>query len=211
LRLGTRGVWKAAITVDLVSCLIAEQFPQWTELGIRPVALGGWDNATFRLGDDMSVRVPSHQRYVAQLDKEHRSLPVFAPHPPLQQRPSADSPHPRSPRFRTARHTQARSPTRSRTSLSPTASTQRPPTRSTPKSDPVCRSQPALSVSRYSPRTPPDGGSSSATGRSAEQIPCSLARSSTMTPVRHIGLLSVGIRKRARTERLRDVSDIRAR
>jgi hypothetical protein len=69
----------------------------------------------------------------------------------------------------------------------------------------------ALSVSRYSPRTPPDGGSSSATGRSAEQIPCSLARSSTMTPVRHIGLLSVGIRKRARTERLRDVSDIRAR
>ncbi len=36
--------------------LVAEQFPQWTHLPVRPVELDGWDNTTFRLGDDMSVR-----------------------------------------------------------------------------------------------------------------------------------------------------------
>ena len=50
---------KAEITVDVVSCLIAEQFPQWTDLEVRRVALDGWDNTTFRLGDEMSVRLPS--------------------------------------------------------------------------------------------------------------------------------------------------------
>ncbi|MEY2424312.1 MAG: hypothetical protein QOI95_4379 [Acidimicrobiaceae bacterium] len=38
---------------------ITEQFPQWADLPIRPVALDGWDNTTFRLGEDMSVRLPS--------------------------------------------------------------------------------------------------------------------------------------------------------
>jgi aminoglycoside phosphotransferase (APT) family kinase protein len=76
-------VWKAEITVDLVSCLISEQFPQWAGLEIRPVALDGWDNTTFRLGQDMSVRIPSHQRYVPQIDKEHRWLPLLAPQLPV--------------------------------------------------------------------------------------------------------------------------------
>lgn len=74
---------KRDITIDVVSCLIAEQFPQWADLPIRPVDLDGWDNATFRLGDDKSVRLPSHEMYVPQIDKEHRWLPVLAPHLPL--------------------------------------------------------------------------------------------------------------------------------
>ena len=74
---------KADITVEVVTCLIAEQFPQWTGLGIRPVALDGWDNTTFRLGDELSVRLPSHKRYVPQIDKEHRCLPILAPHLPV--------------------------------------------------------------------------------------------------------------------------------
>lgn len=74
---------KKDITVDVVACLIAEQFPQWAGLPIQPVALDGWDNTTFRLGHDMSVRLPSHQRYVPQIVKEHRWLPVIAPHLPL--------------------------------------------------------------------------------------------------------------------------------
>lgn len=74
---------KAEITVDVVSCLVAEQFPQWAGLEIRPVALDGWDNTTFRLGDAMSVRLPSHKAYVPQIDKEHRWLPVLAAHLPL--------------------------------------------------------------------------------------------------------------------------------
>jgi aminoglycoside phosphotransferase (APT) family kinase protein len=75
-------VIKADITVDVVACLIAEQFPQWANLSIAPVALDGWDNTTFRLGDHLSVRLPSHKMYVPQIDKEHRWLPIVAPHLP---------------------------------------------------------------------------------------------------------------------------------
>ena len=42
----------------------------------------GWDNTTFRLGDEFSVRLPSTDRYVPQVDKEHRWLPVLAPQLP---------------------------------------------------------------------------------------------------------------------------------
>jgi aminoglycoside phosphotransferase (APT) family kinase protein len=76
-------VQKQDITIDVVSCLIAEQFPQWAGLTIRTVALDGWDNTTFRLGTDKSVRLPSHKLYVPQIDKEHLWLPVLAPHLPL--------------------------------------------------------------------------------------------------------------------------------
>ena len=76
-------VGKAEITVDVVSCLIAQQFPEWSGLEVRPVELDGWDNTTFRLGDAMSVRLPSHDRYVPQIDKEHRWLPVLAPQLPM--------------------------------------------------------------------------------------------------------------------------------
>lgn len=67
----------------LVQRLVAAQFPQWAHLPVTPVAHDGWDNTTFRLGDDLSVRMPSAERYVAQLDKEHRWLPRLAPHLPL--------------------------------------------------------------------------------------------------------------------------------
>lgn len=79
----TRGVRKADITADLVEGLVASQFPQWSSLPVRPVELDGWDNTTFRLGPSMSVRVPSADAYVAQVDKEHRWLPVLAPQLPL--------------------------------------------------------------------------------------------------------------------------------
>jgi aminoglycoside phosphotransferase (APT) family kinase protein len=71
------------ITVALVRRLIAEQFPQWADLPIRPVAFAGWDNCTFHLGADMSVRLPSAQGYVAQVEKEHCWLPRLAPLLPL--------------------------------------------------------------------------------------------------------------------------------
>ncbi len=44
---------------------------------------GGWDNRTFRLGQGLSVRLPSAERYVAQVEKEHRWLPRLAPYLPL--------------------------------------------------------------------------------------------------------------------------------
>ena len=69
---------KADITADLVSRLIADQFPQWAGLPIQPVEAGGVDNTTFRLGQAMSVRLPSADAYVEQVDKEQRWLPVLA-------------------------------------------------------------------------------------------------------------------------------------
>ncbi len=71
------------ITVSLVRQLVAAQFPQWADLPITPVACGGWDNRTFHLGEDMSVRLPSAAGYAAQVAKEHRWLPRLAPLLPL--------------------------------------------------------------------------------------------------------------------------------
>ena len=74
---------KADITPELVSRLVASQFPQWADLPVRPVDVDGWDNATFRLGRHMSVRLPSSPAYVEGVAKEHRWLPVLAPRLPL--------------------------------------------------------------------------------------------------------------------------------
>ncbi|WP_437338650.1 aminoglycoside phosphotransferase family protein [Sorangium sp. So ce394] len=71
------------IDVALVSRLIAAQFPQWSHLPVRPVAWDGWDNRTFHLGEDMKVRLPSAEHYVAQVKKEHHWLPRLAPLLPL--------------------------------------------------------------------------------------------------------------------------------
>jgi aminoglycoside phosphotransferase (APT) family kinase protein len=76
-------VEKAAITPELVSRLIAAQFPHWADLAVTPVELDGCDNTTFRLGEDLSVRLPSADWYVAQIDKEHQWLPILAAQLPL--------------------------------------------------------------------------------------------------------------------------------
>ena len=67
----------------LVSRLIRTQFPQWANLHIKPVESSGWDNKTFRLGERMSVRLPSAPGYAAQVGKEQMWLPKLAPHLPL--------------------------------------------------------------------------------------------------------------------------------
>ena len=74
---------KAHITVDLVSQLIVAQFPEWADLPIRPVDVDGWDNATFRLGETMAVRLPSAEHYVEAIEKERRWLPALAAQLPL--------------------------------------------------------------------------------------------------------------------------------
>ena len=76
-------VRKADITVDLVSKRVRPQFPEWAQLPVRPVDVDGWDNATFRLGETMSVRLPSAGHYVEAVEKEHRWLPILASELPL--------------------------------------------------------------------------------------------------------------------------------
>ena len=72
-----------AIDASLVRQLVAAQFPHWADLPITPAVPQGWDNRTFRLGADLSVRVPSAAGYVPQVEKEHRYLPRLAPLLPL--------------------------------------------------------------------------------------------------------------------------------
>jgi aminoglycoside phosphotransferase (APT) family kinase protein len=74
---------KSAITTALASRLVAGQFPQWADLPVTRVEPDGNDNVTFRLGDEMSVRLPSADRYAPQVDKEHRWLPILAAQLPL--------------------------------------------------------------------------------------------------------------------------------
>jgi aminoglycoside phosphotransferase (APT) family kinase protein len=71
------------IDVALVRRLVAAQFPQWADLPVAPVAKSGVDNATYRLGKDMSVRLPRFPRWVGQVEREQRWLPRLAPQLPL--------------------------------------------------------------------------------------------------------------------------------
>jgi len=74
---------RVEIETSTVERLVATQFPDWAHLAITPVAQGGWCNRTFHLGPDMLVRLPSAERYVAQVEKEYRLLPRLAPHLPM--------------------------------------------------------------------------------------------------------------------------------
>jgi aminoglycoside phosphotransferase (APT) family kinase protein len=71
------------IDVSLARRLIDSQFAQWSPLPITPVEVDGWDNRTFRLGSELTVRLPSGPWYAQQVDKEQRWLPVLAPQLPL--------------------------------------------------------------------------------------------------------------------------------
>jgi aminoglycoside phosphotransferase (APT) family kinase protein len=67
------------VDASLVRRLLAAQFPRWAELPIEPVEPRGTDNALYRLGGDMVVRLPRRERTVATLMKERKWLPRLAP------------------------------------------------------------------------------------------------------------------------------------
>ncbi|GAB3598891.1 aminoglycoside phosphotransferase family protein [Kineococcus gypseus] len=71
------------VDTDLVRRLVAEQFPHWIDLPVRPVAHGGWDNHTFHLGAEMSVRLPAAAEYALAVGKEQHWLPRLATYLPL--------------------------------------------------------------------------------------------------------------------------------
>jgi aminoglycoside phosphotransferase (APT) family kinase protein len=71
------------IDTPLVRRLLAAQFPQWARLPLAPVPQSGMDNATFRLGPDLSVRLPRYAHWAGQVEREHRWLPYLAPRLPL--------------------------------------------------------------------------------------------------------------------------------
>jgi aminoglycoside phosphotransferase (APT) family kinase protein len=69
--------------VELVRSLLAGQFPHWADLTIEPVVSYGTDHDIYRLGDDLSARLPRIGWATQQAAKEARWLPKFAPRLPL--------------------------------------------------------------------------------------------------------------------------------
>jgi aminoglycoside phosphotransferase (APT) family kinase protein len=72
----------------LVGRLVATQFPPYRDRSIRAVVSTGTVNAIFRLGDDLCIRLPRHERWTADLEKELRwlgplgaRLPLAVPEP----------------------------------------------------------------------------------------------------------------------------------
>jgi aminoglycoside phosphotransferase (APT) family kinase protein len=47
------------ITTWTVGALLEEQFPDLACLPVRRVELDGWDNRSFRVGNDLVARLPS--------------------------------------------------------------------------------------------------------------------------------------------------------
>lgn len=67
----------------LVRSLLADQFPDWARLGVRRRDPWGTDNALFRLGERLCVRLPRTPASAGQVEKDHTWLPRLAPRVPL--------------------------------------------------------------------------------------------------------------------------------
>ncbi|MBB5894225.1 aminoglycoside phosphotransferase family protein [Kutzneria kofuensis] len=68
----------------LVRRLVAAQFPQWADLPIERVESSGTDNAMYRLGEDLAVRLPRIPRTVDYLRREQHWPTVLAPQLPVE-------------------------------------------------------------------------------------------------------------------------------
>jgi aminoglycoside phosphotransferase (APT) family kinase protein len=66
-----------AIDEALVSRLLADQHPDLAHLPLRAVD-AGWDNAMFRLGDHLAVRLPRRAAAVKLIAHEQRWLPLLS-------------------------------------------------------------------------------------------------------------------------------------
>lgn len=71
------------IDATLVRRLLDAQFPKWSDTPISVVPSAGTDNAIYRLGEDLAVRLPRIPAATQQVDKEQRWLPELAPALPL--------------------------------------------------------------------------------------------------------------------------------
>jgi aminoglycoside phosphotransferase (APT) family kinase protein len=67
----------------LVRRLLAAQFPQWADLPIALVDSYGTDHDIYRLGENLSARLPRIGWATKQAAKEAKWLPRLAPHLPL--------------------------------------------------------------------------------------------------------------------------------
>lgn len=68
------------INLELVRQLIQEQFPEYVHLPITSVEKQGHDNRTYRLGEEMLIRLPTEECYALKVPKEQDLLPKLAKH-----------------------------------------------------------------------------------------------------------------------------------
>jgi aminoglycoside phosphotransferase (APT) family kinase protein len=78
------GTPKAEVEIDeaLIRELLEAQHPDLARLQINHLDTG-WDNAIYRLGDDLLVRLPRREIAAQLLLNEQKWLPFLAPHLPL--------------------------------------------------------------------------------------------------------------------------------
>lgn len=70
------------VSADLVRALLTDQHPHYAHLPVR-FSGEGWDNVTFRLGDNLAVRLPRRIVAVDLIANEQRWLPLLAPSLPV--------------------------------------------------------------------------------------------------------------------------------
>ena len=71
------------IDASLVQRLIARQFPEWAELPVERLESAGTENAMFRLGGELVVRLPRHPGAVGAIEHEQRWLSLLGPRLPV--------------------------------------------------------------------------------------------------------------------------------
>ena len=67
------------ISQEQVRSLIKAQFPQWSALPIAGAPVSGTDHAIFRLGDELTIRLPLRPAASGQVLKEQAWLPRIEP------------------------------------------------------------------------------------------------------------------------------------
>ncbi|WP_405690368.1 aminoglycoside phosphotransferase family protein [Streptomyces sp. NBC_01185] len=80
---GPTGTGRPDIDAPLVRRLVDTQFPQWAELPLTLLDPAGSDHMIYRLGEQLSVRLPRHPGAAGQARKESEWLPRLAAHLPL--------------------------------------------------------------------------------------------------------------------------------
>lgn len=75
---------EVVIDDDLVRSLVWTQFPGWADLPLQRMPSTGTDNAIYRLGDELGVRLPRVGWAVDQVRKEQEWLPRLTPDLPAR-------------------------------------------------------------------------------------------------------------------------------
>src|SRR5271154_1584759 len=67
------------ISADLAGTLIADQFPRWAGMPIRPVTKSGTECVLYRLGDELVIRLPRRPGKSLGAILDQGMLPRLAP------------------------------------------------------------------------------------------------------------------------------------